>query len=231
MKSKISNAVPTFIKDYIKMIYLQLKYPGRQICSPMISRSAQLGIDCSIAREVELGPKVCIGDYTYVNAGTIIASGVIGKFCSIGYFCQIGMPTHPKSRLSTSPRTYGKGNIFGLPNTWDDYASPPRIGNDVWVGSSAQIMQGVQIGHGAIIAAGAIVTKNVPPYSIVGGVPAQQIGLRHAPTLSTCLIKLAWWDMPKKSLIKMGRIFQKNDFRHEDMSDINDFLKQSINGN
>jgi virginiamycin A acetyltransferase len=201
--------MPRFLLDYCRVVFLNLKYPGRQILSPMVANNARLGAKCSIARGVEIGPRVSLGDYSYVNAGTIIASGTIGKYCSIGYWCQIGMPTHPKARISTSPKTYGQKNVFNLPNSWNDFAAPPQIGNDVWIGSSAQIMQGVHIGHGAIVAAGAIVTKDVYPYSIVGGIPAHSIGMRIDESLANELLSIAWWDLSVAELTRHAAFFQK----------------------
>lgn len=68
------------------------------------------------------------------------------------------------------------------------------IGNDVWIGSYARIMEGVTIGDGTIIAAGALVTKDVPPYAIVGGVPAKVIGYRFDEKTIEKLLELKWWD-------------------------------------
>ncbi|MEM5663830.1 CatB-related O-acetyltransferase [Bacillus toyonensis] len=110
-----------------------------------------------------------------MNSDTRIISGIIGKFCSISYGCQIGMSEHPTNYISTSPYSYGSSNIFGITPYFEEVHSPPIIGNDVWIGGRVIILQGVTIGDGAIIAAGAVVNKDVPPYTIVGGVPAKPI--------------------------------------------------------
>src|SRR5690349_2324055 len=149
---RILEYIPQGWKQYIKLLRLRQRYPNCIIESHLVADSVSMGMNCTIARDVELGDHVSIGENSYVNAGTVIGSGTIGKYCSIGYSCQIGMPEHPVSYLSTSPRTYGRKNIFGAPPYWNDYASPPLIENDVWIGSHALVLQGVQIGNGAIVA-------------------------------------------------------------------------------
>lgn len=137
-----------------------------------------------------------IGSHTYCNRGTIIFKGSkIGRYCSIGYNVQIGPPEHPSSFYSTSPSAYRFHKIKGL-CTWpqDDILNPPRIGNDVWIGSNAVILQGNNIGDGAIIAAGAVVTKDVPPYSVYGGVPAKKIKDRFNVELIQKLLDSQWWN-------------------------------------
>jgi acetyltransferase-like isoleucine patch superfamily enzyme len=154
-----------------------------------------------ISRDVEIAPNVRLGDYSYVNAGTVIGSGSVGKYCSIGYFCQIGLPEHPISLLSTSPRLYGEKNIFALPPAWNDESKPPQIGNDVWIASSVIVLRGVTIGDGAVIGAGAVVTRNVEPYAICVGVPSRMIGKRFAPEKIDMLLRRRWWDLSKEELL------------------------------
>jgi len=142
-----------------------------------------------------------------VNKGSIIASGSVGKFCSIGYYCQIGLPEHPLEFVSTSPKTYGRRNVFGKPCIWNDYECPPQIGNDVWVGSGAIILQGVHIGDGAVIAAGAVVTRSVAPYEIVIGVPAHAVRKRFDEDCICELLRLQWWNLPPNELMEYAHLF------------------------
>jgi acetyltransferase-like isoleucine patch superfamily enzyme len=204
---RLHHYLPDSLINYIKLLRVRSRYPKCEIWSHLVAPNVKLGFDCTIAREVELAPNVSIGDYSYVNTGTIIASGQIGKFCSIGYFCQIGMPDHPVNFLSTSPRTYGQCNIFGLPVLWDDYSVPPIIGHDVWIGSNALILQNVRVGSGAIIAGGSVVTKDVAPYTIVAGVPARPIRQRFDAKTIDKLLGEQWWDLPLEELRQWKSLF------------------------
>jgi acetyltransferase-like isoleucine patch superfamily enzyme len=95
---------------------------------------------------------------------------------------------------------YRVSNTFNIKLVEKDYDFPEyqriEIGNDVWIGARAVILDGVRIGSGAIIASNAVVTKDVPPYAIVGGVPAQIISYRFSPEEIAKLLKLQWWSWP-----------------------------------
>ncbi|MGE6487392.1 CatB-related O-acetyltransferase [Paenisporosarcina sp. NPDC076898] len=184
--------VPTSMKAYIRLQIQRKKYPGRIIYSDLIGANVILGKKCRINKNVLIGKDVTISDYSYINDGSIVMSGIIGKYCSIGYNCQIGLYQHPVNYISTSPFTYGEGNIFKSSPYFDELNTPPLIGNDVWIGSNSVIMQGVTIGDGAIVAAGAIVTKDIPPYTIVGGVPSKIIKKRFSEDKIKFLLDLKW---------------------------------------
>lgn len=140
---------------------------------------------------------------------------VIGKYCSIGAHVCLGLTQHPKDCLTThgfianktNPRFGGDldvgENVIDFPE--DKLRAPITIGNDVWIGYRAIIMDGVTIGDGAIIAAGAIVTKDVPSYEIWGGVPAKPIGKRFSdiPEQAKKLLELKWWDYPPGFVTKL----------------------------
>jgi len=193
----ISDLLRDPLVDYARLWYNRLRFPGRTVASPHVGQDVRLGARCHIGKGVILGRGVAIGDYSFVNQGTIIASGTVGKFSSIAYYCQIGMAEHPVDHLSTSPFLYGPNSLTGAPSEWGDYFSPPAIGNDVWVGSHVVVLQGVKIGDGAIVAAGAVVTSDVPPYTIVGGVPARVIRRRiEDQGLVDRLLRWRWWDHP-----------------------------------
>jgi hypothetical protein len=117
------------------------------------------------------------------------------------------MHEHPLGFLSTSPHLYGAGNLLGAPAIWDDFPRPPTIGSDVWIGSNVTVLQGVTVGHGAVIAAGAVVTKDVPPYAIVGGVPAKVIRYRFAPEVVRELLELRWWEWPLERILEARDVF------------------------
>ncbi len=206
----LKELLPRGLVDYFRVQSSRRRFPGNNIHTPFIRPSASIGKSCSFARDVEIGDNVQIGDYTYVNAGSIIASGVIGRFNSIGYRVQIGMAEHPTDFVSTSPRTYGSRNIFGHPVQWDDFQSPPNIGHDVWIGSSALILQGVTIGNGAIVAGGAVVTRNVAPFAIVAGSPARFIRYRLPEEAISLLSETEWWNHSEAELQSLKQLFVSN---------------------
>ena len=156
-----------------------------------------------------------IGAHSYISANTDIENADIGKFCSIADHCRIGMSGHELGFLSTSPIFSQCENA--LQEKWIDrdiLQSKEEnerviIGNDVWVGSHALIKGGVSIGDGAVIAAGAVVVKNVPPYAIVGGVPASIIRYRFEANIIDKLISVQWWNKNDEWLKKHIDIFQK----------------------
>lgn len=140
-----------------------------------------------------------IGDYTYISPHTTIVCTCIGKYCSIASNVNIGLAKHPLTHISSSPIFINPKNATG--HSWvtnqSDFIEHETvsIGNDVWIGQGALIMGGVSIGHGAVVAAGAVVTKNIPPYAIVGGIPAKIIKYRFQQDLIRILLKLKWWDL------------------------------------
>ncbi len=145
-----------------------------------------------------------IGAFTYFNGAAEIFHANLGRFCSIAPGVVIGPGEHPIDHLSTHPFAFGGGgNRFkncaayeAIRATGGSTVKHRRttIGSDVWIGTRAYISQGVTIGHGSIIAAGAVVTKDVPPYSIVGGIPARVIRQRFNENISRRLLALAWWN-------------------------------------
>jgi acetyltransferase-like isoleucine patch superfamily enzyme len=142
---------------------------------------------------------VILGDLTYISKGTRIMNATIGKFCSIGPDCKIGLGKHPtKDYVSTHPiffSTLKQSQItFCKENEFDEYENI-TIGNDVWLGSNVIVTDGVSIGDGAIIAAGSVVTKDVSPYTIMGGIPAEMIRFRFKNEEIEKLSKLKWWNM------------------------------------
>ena len=200
--------VPESLTNYLRLMAAKLRFRTSYIGSPHIGRGVIVGSGSSIARGVELGAGVKIGDCSYLNFGAIIGGGEIGRFCSIGPYAVIGMPEHPISYLSTSPRLYGKSNVFDLPSTWEEFPFPPVIGSDVWIGASAFIRQGVRIGHGAIVGAGSVVIRDVAAYEIVGGVPAKRIRSRFEPYVVNQLLASRWWESPLTQLRTFADRFQ-----------------------
>lgn len=155
---------------------------------------------------VTIKPKSRLGAYLLVNNNTtIFRDTIIGKYCSIGKNCEIGAFDHPIDWLSTSPFQYNVSMHF--PDYTDSFNQikilrPKQtvIGNDVWIGPLCIIKRGVVIGDGAIVAGGAVVISDIPPYAIVGGVPAKIIKYRFSDDIITQLLKIKWWDYSSKRL-------------------------------
>ena len=141
-----------------------------------------------------------IGAWTYGKPKVISwgegAGLQIGKFCSIAEGVTILLGgEHRTDWVTTYPFNviFEEGKSFdGHPRTKGDVS----IGNDVWIGSEAFILSGVTIGDGAVIAARSVVTRDVPPYSIVAGNPARQVRLRFSETVIDALQRIRWWDWP-----------------------------------
>lgn len=146
---------------------------------------------------------VHLGAYSYIAANSNIRNTTIGRFCSIGPNVKTGLAYHPTNGFSTSPIFYSCKGQCGTKlidnNLVDEYYNV-TIGNDVFIGSGSTILGGLTIGDGAIIAAGSMVVKDVPPYAIVGGVPARILKYRFDDEIIKRLIKLKWWNMPIEKL-------------------------------
>ena len=151
-----------------------------------------------------------VGRYTYIARNTLVQNAKIGNFCSISEGCNIGMPSHPTWMLSTSPVFLAGSNYLHVNFANTEYDDCPQtiIENDVWIGAGASIKSGIQVGNGAIIAAGAVVVKDVPPYAIVGGVPAKVIRNRFDPTTAKRLLDLEWWNWSEADLAKRSGFFR-----------------------
>lgn len=130
---------------------------------------------------------------------------LIGKFCSIADGVKFVFGHHRTDSVTTFPL---RALCFGgVPH--EDAKSKGRIeiGNDVWIGANALILSGVKIGHGAVVAAGAVVTKDVPPYAIAGGVPARVLRYRLREEQVAPLLEIAWWDWPMEKIIANQALF------------------------
>lgn len=138
-----------------------------------------------------------LDDFVYVADNTKIFQAKIGKFCSIGPDVRIGLGVHPTDLISTFPAFYSTVCQCQVSFTDENKIMEHgqiQIGNDVWIGARVLILDKIIVGDGAVIAAGAVVTKNVPPYSIVGGVPAKILKMRFEDKEINELLKFKWWD-------------------------------------
>lgn len=155
-----------------------------------------------------------IGSHSYVQRNTAVFNAEIGRFCSVASGVSIGLGVHYMEGVSTHPSFYLKNTpLVKIFSESDEIVTSKqiRIGHDVWIGQNAIILDGVNVGSGAIIAAGAVVNKDVAPYSIVGGIPARLI--RYRFPLETCeaLLRSEWWNKPEEWLQKHYKQFMNAD--------------------
>ena len=169
--------------------------------------------NCTFGRYVEIGDHCVleeteVGDYTYCFG----CNAALGRFNSIATGVRINPVQHPaKFRAAAHHFTY-RCSHYGLGPDDDGLIAWRRqnrvtTGNDVWLGHNAVIMGGVTIGDGAVVGAGAVVTHDVAPYEIVGGVPARHIGWRYPPELIAALERIRWWDWSHETLGERLRDF------------------------
>lgn len=140
-----------------------------------------------------------LGRYSYTGRNTTIWYADIGAFCSISWNVSIGGANHDYTRLTTHSFLYDGQDFDLLPSGetgYDRFSQPCIIENDVWIGANACICRGVTVGTGAVIAAGAVVTHDVAPYTIVAGVPARPIKKRFSDATIQRLLVSRWWELP-----------------------------------
>jgi virginiamycin A acetyltransferase len=165
-------------------------------------------------------PQIDVGDYTYYDdfedVGNFVKNVkylfdftgdklIIGKFCMIasGVTFIMNGANHLTDALSTYPfAIFGNGWEEAMKNREYPYRGDTVIGNDVWIGFNATIMAGVTVGDGAIIATNATVTRDVDPYTIVGGNPAREIRKRFSDEIIKKLLRLKWWDWPAEKITR-----------------------------
>lgn len=202
----VSSILDNGLLGFLKLIRIRSKFPFCKINSVRVDRKASLASNVAIAHDVEIRGNVSIGSWTYIEPYSFVNGAIIGRFCAIGRNVAIGGFQHPYEYPTISPKIYR--DILG--SRYDDPPHNIKIGNDVWIGEKAIILGG-EIGNGAIVAAGAVVTKDVEPYSIVAGVPAKKIGDRFDSDEKKLLQELKWWDWSDEEIKDHETFFELRD--------------------
>lgn len=178
-------------------------------------RQSVMGFHTSVQRNCDI-MRVNVDDYTIIEKNAVIHDAIIGKFCEISWHCSIGGDNHNYKLPSIHHWYWNKS--FGFED--DDNAIGGHnfrnkiqyeecvIGNDVWIGSGVTINRRVHVGNGAILASGTVVTKDVPDYAIVGGVPAHVIKYRFDEDTIKRLLAIEWWNWPHKVLKENRHLFE-----------------------
>lgn len=200
------------IKRIVKLAIIKAKFLFNGGSSLSIFRAANIGLNSKFEGYNKVGRDSSfhgvIGYCSYIGEHAKIV-GIIGRFTSIADGVLVITGTHPYSYpfVSTCPSFYStnrQNNFVATERTkfkeyiTDSYYHGANIGNDCWICTNAIILAGITVGDGAVILPGAVVTKDVKPYEVVGGVPARTIKTRYRNDDIVFLLKFKWWERDLK---------------------------------
>ncbi len=200
------------VNSFLLTLYFVLPFPRlKKLVKRMILKSEGGEMYSGTLRaiyEKQYNIKIGYGSYGGCFSPLNVPPNVtFGNYCSIAPHIKIFRANHPKDTFTSHPLLYNPALGFVKKDQLD--RRPLYIGHDVWIGEGAIILPGVStIGNGAMIGAGSIVTKDVPPYTVVAGNPAKVIGRRFNEEIIRQLEELQWWLLPKSELLKKIDLFQ-----------------------
>lgn len=199
MKNLFINPMSLWIKWILRKFHFERKLSASHFQMRYMAtfKNCKFGRYNTLYNEAVL-VGVEMGDFSYASYRCRLSNVSIGKFSCIGPDVSAGLGVHPsRDFVSTHPAFYSAKKTvqatFVGENLFKD-SNRIVIGNDVWIGARAIILDGVEIGNGSIVAAGAVVTKDVPAYAVVGGVPARVLRYRFSPEEISFLENFRWWD-------------------------------------
>lgn len=163
-----------------------------------------------------------IGRYSSIGRYTKITHTDINAFCAISWDSTINAVQHPLSHLTVHAFPYI--SEYGCKDNREERYRKVTIMNDVWIGANSVILPGLKIGNGAVIAANTLVTRNVPDYAVVAGVPSKILRYRFRKEIIEKLLELQWWNLDFEAIKQNIEIFQ-NEFKFEDLDKLEEIVR------
>lgn len=199
LKLVLINPMTLWLRWLLIKFTYQSKFSGKHLSVKYMAHISRSNFgNYNVVYEYAELVDVELGDYSYIASRSRLSKVSIGKFSCMGPEVIVGLGMHPaRDFVTTHPAFFSPscqaGFTFSSQAAFQEFANS-KIGNDVWIGARAIILDGISIGDGAIIAAGAVVTKDVPPYAVMGGVPAKVLRYRFEPSEIDYLLTFRWWD-------------------------------------